>query len=239
MIQIRHSHPEWVNEFIQSIEPYKAKVVNSRIFKEMSRGTLDSKRFRGGLINFYPLIENFPLYMALNLAKVPAGDSPWNKKTRYWLITNINQERLHTVWWKQWAVGFGVPKEALDKEIRPPLEMDAINNYLWRVCTHGSLSEGISAANYAIEGATGEWTKKVKEDLKKYERVKGAEVNKRTLRWVTAHASYDDRHPDEALEVIKAYATTNEEREKVRQAAQRSLEYYALALDACYEIFSN
>jgi pyrroloquinoline quinone (PQQ) biosynthesis protein C len=57
------------------------------------------------------------------------------------------------------------------------------------------------------------------------------------LEWVSAHASYDDKHPDEALEIIKAFATTKEEQEKVKQATKRALEYYALALDACYEIF--
>jgi pyrroloquinoline quinone (PQQ) biosynthesis protein C len=233
------SHPEWVEDFLNFIEPYQYKVVNSKIFRDMSEGTLELKRFQGGLINFYPLVENFPLYMALNLAKVPAGNCERNKRTRYWLITNINQERLHTVWWKQWAMGFGVPKETFNKEIYPPSEMDAINNYLWRICTRGSLAEGISAANFAIEGATGGWTREVNKSLKKYKRVKDAQINEKTLRWVTAHASYDDRHPEEALEIIKTYATTKEEQEKVKRAAKRSLEYYALALDACYEIFGR
>lgn len=230
-------HPTWIKEFLDFIEPYKNSVVNSKIFKDMADGSLTIKRFHGGLINFYPLIESFPKYMALNLAKVPPGDSRWNKRTRYWLITNINQERVHTNWWKQWAAGFGVSHNVLNKEVCPPPEMDAINNYLWRVCTHGSLAEGISAANFAVEGATGEWTRNVNESLQKYRNVEGVEINKKTSEWVTAHAAYDDRHPYEALEIVKAYATTEEEQKKVTQATKRALEFYALALDACYKIF--
>jgi len=230
-------HPEWIKEFLDSIEPYKNKIVNNRVFREIESRTLTIEQFQGALINFYPLIESFPKYMALNLAKVPAGNSKWSRYTRYWLSTNINQERLHADWWRRFAVGFGVPSKALEEEIYPPPEIDAINHYLWRICTHSSLAEGISAANYAIEGPTGEWTKKVKSALENYRDVQGIEINEKTLEWVTAHASYDDRHPDEALEIIKAYALTKEEQEQVKQVAKRTMEYYALALDSCYEIF--
>jgi pyrroloquinoline quinone (PQQ) biosynthesis protein C len=230
-------HPTWVENFLCHLKPYKDRVVNNRIFEDISYTRLSGSQFQGAIINFYPLIENFPKYMALTLAKVPAGNSRWSRKARYWLITNMNQERLHTDWWKQMARGFGVPTEALEKEIYPPPEMDAINNYLWRICTYGSLVEAISAANFAIEGATGEWTKKTKVGFQKYSNVRGYEIDEKSLEWVTAHASYDDKHPDEALEIIKAYATSREEQQKAMQAAKRSLEYYALALDYCYQTF--
>jgi pyrroloquinoline quinone (PQQ) biosynthesis protein C len=230
-------HPDWVKSLLDFIEPYKDKVVNNRIFKDINCTRLTAEQFQGAFVNFYPLIESFPKYMALSLAKVPAGNSKWSRKTRYWLITNMNQERLHTEWWKKMARDFGVPKEVLQKEVYPLPEIDAINNYLWRICTHGSLAEGISAANFAVEGATGEWTKKTKPGFEKYRKMKGFDLDERSLEWVTAHASYDDRHPDEALEIIKAYASTKEEQEKIKQAAKRSFEYYALALDTCYQTF--
>lgn len=231
------SHPEWVNEFLEFIAPYKDRVVNNRIFEDINTTRLSGNQFQGAMINFYPLIESFPKYMALSLSKVPAGNSVWSRKTRFWLITNMNQERLHTEWWKQMARGFGIASEALQQEIYPPPEMDAINNYLWRICTYGSLAEAISAANFAIEGATGEWTQKTRAGFERYCNVPSFEVNDKTLEWVTAHASYDDKHPYEALEIIKAYAVTREEQQKVKQAAKRSLEYYSLALDTCYKIF--
>lgn len=239
MIEIPTTQPEWIAELFEYIKEDQERVVNSRIFQAIDDGTLTLKQFRGGLINFYPLIESFPQFMALSLAKVPAGNSGWNQKTRYWLITNINTERTHTAWWRRWATGkpFEVPEHVFSEEIIPPPEMDAINNYLWRVCTHGSLAEGISASNFAVEGPTGVWTRKVKEGIKQHYVTEDIESGRRTLEWVAAHAHYDDKHPDEALEIIKAYATTRAEQEKVKQAAKRALEYYALALDACYRLF--
>jgi pyrroloquinoline quinone (PQQ) biosynthesis protein C len=236
MIEIT-PHPDWVKAFLEFIAPYQERVVKHKVFDAICKRKLTEKQFHGALINFYPLIESFPQYMALSLTKVPAGNSIWSNKTRYWLITNINQERRHTGWWRHFAKGFGVSIKALDEKIYPPPEMDAINNYLWRVCTHGSLAEGISASNLAVEGATGEWTKSVKAGIEEYRNLEWTHINEKTLEWIVAHANYDDHHPVEALEIIKAYATTKQEQEKVKQAAKRSLEYYALALDACYEVF--
>lgn len=236
MIRIT-SHPPWAADLLESVSPYEDRIVNSKIFNDMTEGVLSISRFRAGLVNFYPLIENFPKYMALNLAKVPPGDAVWNKKTRFWLISNLNQERVHTGWWKQWACGFGVSTNVFDTEISPPAEIDAINNYLWRVCGLGTLAEGISATHFAVEGVTGRWTKKVRAGLKKYSRVEGVKLTERTLEWVEAHATYDDKHPQQALEILKAIAYTETDRVKIKQAAIRALEYYSLALDSCYDSF--
>jgi pyrroloquinoline quinone (PQQ) biosynthesis protein C len=230
-------HPDWVESFLDFIRPYQESVANHRLFEEFKKGSLTIRQCQGALVNFYPLIESFPQYMALSLTKIPGSDSPCNQKARDWLIRNIHQERLHSEWWRQFAAGFKVDVSVFDEEIHPPPEMDAINNYLWRVCTHGTLAEGMSASNFAIEGATGEWAKNIRGSFEQYSNTQGIVINDRTLEWVSAHASYDDRHPVEALEIIKAFATTLEEQEKVKQAAKRSLEYYSLALESCYEMF--
>src|ERR1700680_4034350 len=134
-------HPHWVEDLLDHLKPYQYRLVTSDFFKAVADGRLTKKLSQGTTINFYPMVESFPQYLALNLAKVPAGNSEWNQKTRDWLITNISQERLHVTWWRNMARGFGVSAEVLDGQIQPPPEVDAINNYLWRVCTHGSLAE--------------------------------------------------------------------------------------------------
>ena len=229
-------HPEWIESLLTFLKPYEDRVIEHNVFKALSHGTLPIYQLRRGLINFYPLIERFPRYMALSLAKVPAGLAAWPKATRTWLIRNINQERLHSEWWKNFARGFGVDTSAFESAVLPPAEMDAINHYLWRVCTHGSLAEGVSASNYAIEGPTGAWTKNVLQGLQQYRNMPGVQINEKTLEWISVHAHYDDRHPVEALEIIKWFAITEEEQERVRYAAKRSLEYYALALDDVYRV---
>lgn len=230
-------HPPWINDLLNFLTPFKNRVISHPIFQDIRTRKLSVEQFQCALINFYPLIESFPKFMSLNLTKVPVSGSGWNKKTKYWLIVNINQERLHSGWWREFAYGFGVNKETLDKEIHPPPGMDALNHYLWNMCTYGSLAEGICAANFAIEGPTGEWTKIVSESIKQYKGVKGTRITDKTLEWVNAHANYDDKHPHEALEIVKAYATSPSEQEKVKYAAMRSLEYYEMALDTCYSNF--
>ena len=230
------THPEWVEELLAFLEPYGRRITEHEFFEALARGALGLEQCRRALIYFYPLIETFPQYMALNLAKVPAGSSLLNTRARHWLIANIHQERVHTTWWKHLAKGFGVSPELLEDEIHPPAKMDAINSYLWRVCNNGTLAEAMSATNFAVEGPTGQWTKRVKDGLANYSAVAGLEVNSKTTTWIAAHADYDDMHPQEALEIIKGYATTADERGRVRNAAKRAMEYYAMALDSCLQL---
>ena len=230
-------HPIWIENLLDIAQAYQQRITTHRLFEEFKKGLLTVRQSQGALINFYPLINTFPQYMALSLSKVPEENSPRNRYTRNWLITNIGQERLHGAWWRQFAAGFKVDAAIFDEEIVPPPEMDAINHYLWRICTYGTLAEGIAASNFAVEGATGQWTKSIHGSFGKYQGVQGVEIDKRTLRWVAAHADYDDRHPFEALEIMKAFATTKEEQKRVSHATVRTLEYYELALDACYEMF--
>ena len=230
-------HSEWINELLCSVKPYQERILSSRIFEAVTNDRLTKRLAQGAATDFYPMIESFPRYLRLNLAKVPAPKSEWNDKTRTWLKANIHQERLHAGWWRRMAGKFGVSSETLQRGIQPPPEIDAINTYLLKICTDGSLPEAVSAANFAVEGATGEWTKKVSAAFRRFPHLEDVELTEQDLEWITAHASYDDSHPREALEIIKAYATSDEDKRKVTVAAKRALEYYAQALEACYEAY--
>src|SRR5438552_2599082 len=83
---------------------------------------------------------------------------------------------------------------------RPNAVMDALRHYLFHVVSTGSAAEAVAANNYAVEGATGVWTKIVSSLSVATAKRLGIEVDERALRWLTAHADYDDRHPVEALE---------------------------------------
>lgn len=229
-------HLPWIEDFISAVAPYEARVVNSPLFAELAAGTLSMPKFRAGLLYFYPLIEAFPQYMALTLAKVPLGITRRNDMAREWLIQNMNVERKHVRWYRRWAIDFGVSEQKLKALLAPPPEIDAVNNYLWRVVYGGSLAESLAAVNYGIEGPSGIWTKLVKNRLKDYGREKGVNISRPTLLWINAHADYDDTHPEEALQLITSFARTRQDRASVTAAAQRAMEYYAMAADACYHM---
>ena len=69
-------HEPWAQHFWQALVPYKDQVVEHPLFVEMGEGTLAPERFRDALLHFYPLVENFPKYMGLALAKTRPGIFP-------------------------------------------------------------------------------------------------------------------------------------------------------------------
>jgi pyrroloquinoline quinone (PQQ) biosynthesis protein C len=227
-------HPEWAQRFWNDLIPFKDRVVKHCYFQELAAGKLSLERCRRALINFYPLVESFPSLMALNLAKTRPGIAPGHVEAKNWLIENIKVEQVHADWFCDWAKGFGCSQDQLYQALPSP-QMDAINHYLWRINTYGTLAEGIGATNLAIEWATGEWARSVDGGLRSYGDQGLADVNERTMAWVQAHAAYDDQHPYEAMELIKLCAVTQEEQQQTLAATKRAFEYYLLALDFCYE----
>jgi pyrroloquinoline quinone (PQQ) biosynthesis protein C len=226
--------PEWAQKFWYDLVPLKDLIVHHPYFKEMEAGILSLERCRRGLINFYPLVENFPKYMALSLAKTTSRSSLGHLEARNWLIDNIYVEQRHADWWRDWAQGFGCTQEELD-HANPSPAMDAINHYLWHINNQGALVDSLGATNVAVEWATGEWAKRVLPGVQSYAQQGLATINDRTLAWLQAHADYDDGHPREALELIILCARTLQEQQSAFRATKRGLEYYLLALDDCYE----
>lgn len=221
---------KWAQRFWDDLTPLKERIVNHRLFREADAGALSIESIRKALICFYPLIESFPKFMALNLAKTRPL-LPGHAQARGWLIENIAVEESHADWWMNWAKACGCTQEELD-EPKPNLYVDALNNYLWQVNLRASLVEGIAATNLAVEWPTGEWAKVVIGGVKGWTKY-GISLDERALQWLQAHASYDDKHGDEAMELIKLCVTTVETQNEAFTAAKRSMEYYLLGLDHC------
>jgi pyrroloquinoline quinone (PQQ) biosynthesis protein C len=223
-------HPPWAQAFWDELLPLKDRVVNHPFFLKISTGELPIEQCRRGLVHFYRVVENFPKYMALNLAKTTPKLRPGHAEAKAWLIHNIYVERSHADLWREWAEGFGCTGEQLDRAVPSPV-MDALHNYLWRIGTHGSLAEGIGATNLAVEWPTGEWAPHLLEAAQLYGKRGLADVTPQSMAWLEAHATYDDVHPYEAMELIKRCAVTVEDRQLALDAACRGLQYYLLALD--------
>jgi pyrroloquinoline quinone (PQQ) biosynthesis protein C len=222
--------------FKSTLVPYEKAIVDGRLFTEMANGTLSAEKFRYALKYFFPLVESFPKLMGLCLAKTSATSA--GAEASGWLIHNIQIERRHANWFKDWAIGFGVAEQDFIDGISPPPTIDALNHYLWRTCTYGDLIEAVSSLNYAIEGPTGIWTKRVMQNIHKYHGKNGISVNINSVRWLRAHAHYDDHHPDEALGVTLMHVTSEQDLARAIKAAQDSMAYYAMAADACYDLIN-
>lgn len=230
----RTPHPAWAQSFWDQLIPYKDAISRHPLFTEMAAGQLSVARFRHALLNFYPLVGNFPHYMGLTLSKAFETNVPGVLEARDWLINNIKIEQRHLYWYRDWAMGFGISAEALDT-VSPPAAMDAVNHFLWHINQRGSIAEGVAATNLAIEWATGDWTVSVVHGMKAYAERGEARIDRRSMAWLRAHAHYDDAHPYEAMELVKLLCGNDENlQRRAFAAAKRGMEYYTLALDECY-----
>jgi pyrroloquinoline quinone (PQQ) biosynthesis protein C len=224
--------PSWVIEMDRALAPYRQRIWQSRLVQETASGELSLQQVQGWSIQFYPFIEAFPQFMATYLAKAPDAVS------RTFLIDNLKVEKRHAEQWVDMASGFGVSFDALmNTPILAPVE--TLTHWLWSITSRGSFVESVSATNYAIEGVTQGIAKTMVKGFVKYHGKQGVFLHKKAYSWMEAHAHYDDLHPTEALEIIKCQAITPELQRRVTHAAQRSLEYLSLALEACYCAYSG
>lgn len=225
-------HPPWILELDRYIEPYRKAILECSIVQEASTGALSLRQMRAWMIQMYPFIETFPKWIALNIAK------DHDPVSRAFLIDNVSIEKKHAEHWIDMAQGFGIHPDELST-VEPLPEVDALTHWLWSINTRGTLAEGIGATNYAIEGITQHLSKFMLKGFPHYDGLDGVQLDKTSYWWAEEHASYDDLHPLEALEIIKLYATTKSLQDRVMFATRRSLEYLLMAAEACYTHFKS
>ncbi|MCS3803616.1 pyrroloquinoline quinone (PQQ) biosynthesis protein C [Chromobacterium alkanivorans] len=227
-----HSYPEWTRELVRHCDAFKRQVVEHELFRQMRDGVLPAAIHQAFLRGGWPVIEQFPQYMAKNLLKVRYGQHRGHDMARRYLIRNIRVEQNHADHWVQWAAASGVDADSL---LRNPqaLETLSLSHWCHQVCERESLEVAMAATNYAIEGATGEWCAAVcsKED---YARQFPKEKRAKAMKWLALHAHYDDEHPWEALEIIVTLVGEDPSARQVaelRHAICQSHRYMRLLLD--------
>lgn len=226
-------HPPWLADMIGRLRPDWTAVLESPLFEATEQGEFPEESWRHVLREFFCVVEAFPKYMGVNLARTTFGRRPGDVLARDWLIGNIRTEALHAQWYIDWGVGHGLSYEEM-VEHRPGPEVAALYEYLWSVSYRGSLAEAFGAVNYAIEGVTGEWTRLV---LPAFRERFG--TDRKPLLWLAEHAEYDDAHPREALELVKLTEQGPAERPQIESAVRRSLELFRRGFDACHRMGSG
>lgn len=228
------SYPEWAQEMVDACAQAKQRVVSHELFFRMRDAEIDPWHARNFLVGVFPVIEQFPQYMAMNLVKVQYGRTRGHDMARKYLIRNIRVEQSHADHWVEWAMASGVSKEDLIFGT-VPLATHALSHWCWHTCERDSLPAAMAATNYAIEGATGEWATLVcsSDD---YEGLFEPTVRKKAMKWLKMHAEYDDTHPWEALEIICTVMGSNPTARGIallRSCICKSYEYMAMTLDHC------
>ena len=232
-----NSYPDWLREVVHQCAAARHEAVNHRLFRSMADGTLPPAVMWRFLTGLWPVIEQFPQYMAMNLLKVRYDAGPGHAMARTFLIRNIRVEQNHVEYWLDWAQGHGVGREELFHATRSGA-MDALSHWCWRTCDADSLPVAMAATNYAIEGATGEWATKVCEATQ-YSGKFAPEVRNKAMKGLRVHAQYDDTHPWEALEIIATLVgprASAREIAAITAAILKSYEYMVMAFNECLMI---
>lgn len=227
------SYPLWLREIVADLQGLRAGVAGHRLFSQMRDATLPAHATANFFIRIWPVIEQFPQYMGRNLAKLQYG-APGHDLARVFLTRNVRVEQNHADYWVEWAAASGVSLEALQQGSWAAPSA-ALPHWCWYICDRAPLAEAVAATNYAIEGATGEWAHLVCSS-DRYASSLPEEKRKTGMRWLRAHAHYDDSHPWEALEIVASILGAHpghRDIEAVYTAIRRSYDYMRITLDDC------
>lgn len=226
------SYPVWIQRMVRETAPYKKRVVEHELFARMRDAKLPLTVMRRFLIGGWSTIEQFPRFMAMSLKKVGYGSNVGEDMARRYLIHNIRVEQKHAEHWEAWAASAGVSLH--DLQTGANIEgSQALAHWCWYVCDQGKIAVSMAATNYAVEGATGEWSCLVCAN-DTYAQSLPEPVRARAMRWLNLHAEYDDTHPWEALEIIATllgHAPSPQQIAEVRQAIQSSYVYMEMGLN--------
>ena len=226
------SYPAWLQQVVRDTARDKMRVVDHELFALMREARLPLTAMRRFLIGVWSTIEQFPRFMSMNLKKVGYGESAGEDMARRYLIQNIRVEQKHAEHWVTWAKSAGVSLGELQSGDDTE-GLKALAHWCWYVCDHDSLAVAIAATNYAVEGATGEWSCVVC-SKSTYAESLPEDIRVPSMRWLRVHAEYDDTHPWEALDIVATllgHAPAKSKIVEVHRAIRSSYVYMAMALD--------
>ncbi|HET7267483.1 MAG TPA: iron-containing redox enzyme family protein [Oleiagrimonas sp.] len=228
------SYPQWAQDMVAECDIVKQTVVEHELWDVMRSSESNPECTTNFMVGIWPVIERFPGYMAQSLLKTRYGRSDGDNLARRWLVRNIRVEQNHAEYWLAWAEGAGIArKRVLNGAL--PSGTQVLADWCNDVSARGTLAASMAAVNYAVEGATGEWSR-ILYDSKEYAEKFPIETRKHSLRWLQLHAAYDDKHPWEALEIVCTILGTNPTRTEVAHMAEcvkRSYTCMRLLADYC------
>lgn len=226
------SYPVWLQRVVRNTERLKSRVVHHELFLLMRDARLPLPVMQRFLVGVWPTIEQFPRFMAMNVKKISHGSSLGEDMARRYLLHNIRVEQKHADHWVEWA---GAAHLTLDdlKQGDGVEGLAALAHWCWYVCDQAPLAVAMAATNYAVEGATGEWSCVVC-SRNAYAESLPQDIRGPATRWLRVHAHYDDTHPWEALEIIATllgHAPEARAIDAVQRAIRTSYAYMEMALD--------
>lgn len=223
----------FAEELNEHLKPYRQAVLQCQMLQECKQGRLNLGQIRAWVAQQYEYVYSFPAWFGLMLRKV---DDPVCREA---LMMNISEERTHPRLWLQLARGWGLSDEEVGATELCP-EMQALNDYLWRITLDGHVIEGGAALCVALEGMSKAVIDEIAPSLyQHYHGRNGVVLDKRAFMWLDTHAVVDVEHGQEGAILVNRYATTAELQGRAKFAARRALEFLCLGFDGVYRRFAG
>src|SRR4051812_23004862 len=229
------SYPTWVQDVVRASDASRQRVVRHELYRQIKDNTVSEAAIRRFLMSVWPVIWEFPQYMAMSLCHVKQG-VPGHEQARSYLIKNIKVENTHARLWIDWADAHGLSRDELQRGTRSAAA-EALSHWCGHICQKETLVVAMAATNYAIEGATGDWSCYICSGTT-YENRFPPNLRHRAMKWLKAHAHYDDRHPWQALAIIAQAlgpSPKSDDVKAIQQAIEKSYAYMCLTQDECLE----
>jgi len=216
------THPTWVAELDAAMEPQRAAILDTPVVVQASENQLAETKIQNFLVAFYPIIRDFPEWLGLLLDRSPVEGQAFFRE-------NIRVEKRHDAMWRAMGDGFGVPRERFQIPERMIPATQEFHRYLTMMCGTANFAAAVGAVNYAVEGVAQKISEKALRGLSKNQK-----IGPRGRWWLEEHAKYDDEHPVQALEIIKACVAQGDDVDEVTSASVRSLGLMRAAMVASY-----
>jgi pyrroloquinoline quinone (PQQ) biosynthesis protein C len=85
------SYPLWLQEVLLETGAAKSRVMSHPLFRSLRDCELGPREMRAFLINGWPVINQFPQYMGMNLQKIGPEETPGSRMARRYLTRNIRR----------------------------------------------------------------------------------------------------------------------------------------------------
>ena len=100
-IETNH-YPPWLQDIVGETAASARAVAHHEAWYRFSDGSIPEGKHHALLIGFWPLIERFPQFLALNLLKCSYGNNSTLNSARGWLIKNLRIEQRHAHMYQEW-----------------------------------------------------------------------------------------------------------------------------------------
>ncbi len=215
-------HPAWVAALDAALDHHRQAILDTPVVVDASENELAPGKIQNFLVGMYPIIRDFPQWLAVLLARSPAAGKAFFED-------NIRVERRHDAMWRAMGDGFQVPKPRFQTPEPQLPAVRAFHDYLTAMGRTAPFAEAVAATNYAVEGAAQQISAKALRGLGK-----NAKIGPRGRWWLEEHAKYDDEHPIQALEIIKGCVADGAAPPAVTAAAVQSLALMRVAMVVAY-----